>query len=191
VRFISNPSTGKQGFAIAEVAAGRGHRVVLVSGPVMLQPPAGVELVSVISAAEMAEVCKARFDACDAAILTAAVCDYRPPQRLAHKLQKKMEPFQIMLEPTEDIAAALGRAKGGRLLVGFAMNDADARRQAERKLHEKNCDVMVLNGLENVGADHGTVHCLLRDGGWQSAVTGSKHAIARHIVELVESMKRE
>jgi phosphopantothenoylcysteine decarboxylase/phosphopantothenate--cysteine ligase len=102
-----------------------------------------------------------------------------------------MEPFQIMLEPTEDIAAALGRAKGGRLLVGFAMNDADARRQAERKLHEKNCDVMVLNGLENVGADHGTVHCLLRDGGWQSAVTGSKHAIARHIVELVESMKRE
>ncbi len=186
VRFISNPSTGKQGYAIAEVAARRGYDVVLVSGPVQITAPTNVRAIQVTSAAEMAAACKAAFPRCCAAIMTAAVCDYRPPERLPHKLAKRQDTFTIALQPTEDIAATLGRIKDDRILIGFAMNDHEAEYHAERKLAAKNCDHIVLNGLANVGADTVSVRVLSRNGGWQPPFTGTKHDVAERVVDLVE-----
>jgi phosphopantothenoylcysteine decarboxylase/phosphopantothenate--cysteine ligase len=187
VRFISNPSSGKMGYAIARAAGQRGHQVTLVSGPVAIDPPRGVTFVSVTTAAEMAAACKRAFRAADVAVMTAAVCDYRPVQRSPRKLAKAPKPKRVLLEPTEDIAASLGRRKGRRLLIGFAMEDTkNARRKAERKLKKKNCDLIVLNGIENVGSDDAVVELYTPGEGWSRTMRGSKAAIARRLVQLIE-----
>lgn len=188
VRFISNPSSGKMGYAIAREAARRGHDVTLISGPVSIRPPAGVRLVKVTTAAEMATACKRAFRDADAAIMTAAVCDYRPVERLAYKRPKHTTQFRLALEPTEDIAASLGRRKGRRLLIGFAMEDHDPRAHAERKLQKKNCDLIVLNGPENVGSDAATVELFSPVAGWSTPIRGSKSQVARRLVRAVEAM---
>jgi len=188
VRFISNPSSGKMGYAIAREAARHGHAVTLVTGPVAIRAPKGVNVVHVVSAAEMARACKRAFRDADAAIMTAAVCDYRPAQAAKQKLEKKAQSRRVLLEPTEDIAAALGRRKGKRLLVGFAMQDHDPYRLAERKLYKKNCDLIVLNGPENVGSNRAVVELFSPDTGWSKPVHGSKASVARRLVQIVESM---
>lgn len=186
VRFISNPSSGKMGYAIAREAARRGHEVTLVSGPVALAPPKGVKLVPVITAAEMARACKRAFLKADVAVMTAAVCDYRPAEPAKQKLAKQACPKRVLLEPTEDIAAALGRKKGCRILVAFAMEDHDAHRRAERKLAKKNCDLIVLNGPENIGSDRAIVEMFTRETGWSKPIRGSKPTIARQLVRTIE-----
>lgn len=189
VRFISNPSSGKMGYAIARAAAQRGHQVTLVSGPVALDPPKNVTFISVTTAAEMAAACKRAFRSADVAVMTAAVCDYRPVQRSPHKLAKKASSKRVTLEPTEDIAAALGKRKGRRLLIGFAMEDtAGAHRKAERKLKKKNCDLIVLNGIENVGSDEALIELYTPIEGWSRPTRGSKAAIARRLIQLIEKM---
>jgi phosphopantothenoylcysteine decarboxylase/phosphopantothenate--cysteine ligase len=188
VRFISNPSSGKMGYAIAYEAARRGHKVTLVSGPVSLAPPKKVEIVSVVSAAEMAKACKGAFVGADVAVMTAAVCDYRPKQRAGHKIEKKARTKRVVLEPTEDIATSLGRRKGGQILVGFAMEDHDPYRHAERKLTRKRCDLMVLNGPENVGSDRAVVELFTLAEGWSEPIKGSKRAVARRLIKVIESM---
>lgn len=176
------------GYAVASEAAMRGHDVILVSGPVALTPPVGVRVVSVVSAAEMYEHSCAAFEACDAAVMTAAVCDYRPSRRLEHKLKKRGRPRPITLVPTRDIAADLGRIKGDRVLVGFAMEDHDHHANAEMKLHKKRCDAMVLNGIANVGGDHAEVEILRASGGWSQPTRGTKAKIASLVVDLVEGL---
>ncbi len=188
VRFISNPSSGKMGYAIAREAATRGHRVTLVSGPVMLEAPRGVKVIAVTTAAEMAAACKAAFRRADAAVMTAAVCDYRPVERHRFKLAKSNKPKRVLLEPTEDIAATLGRRKGRRLLVGFAMEDADGHRKAERKLRRKNCDFIVLNGAENIGGDGAVVEIFTAASGWSEPIRGTKRSVARRLVRKLEDM---
>jgi len=188
VRFISNPSSGRMGYAIAAAARARGHSVVLVSGPVSLRPPADVECVHVVSAAEMARACKRAFPDCDVAILTAAVCDYRPARRLPRKLKKQAQARTVLLEPTEDICATLGRRKGRRILIGFAMEDHAVHRHAEQKLRRKRCDAVVLNGPENVGGTTATIEVLLADGRWLPSISGTKRALATRIVRLAERL---
>ncbi len=188
VRFISNPSTGKQGFALARAARDRGHQVVLVAGPVDLPDEPGVKMIRVVTAAEMAHACKAEFEHCDAAILTAAVCDYRPRERLSHKRAKNDAPLQVHLEPTEDICTALGQMKGNRVVIGFAMDDHQAERRAEAKLKRKNCDVIVANGPKNIGSDRVTIRILHRQEGWFEPLSGSKQAIARHVISVLERL---
>jgi phosphopantothenoylcysteine decarboxylase/phosphopantothenate--cysteine ligase len=188
VRFISNPSSGRMGYAIARQAARRGHEVTLVSGPVSLAEPAGVKVVQVTTAAEMAEACKRAFRGADVAVMTAAVCDYRPADRLEQKLAKSNRRRRVVLEPTEDIASSLGTAKGRRLLVGFAMEDHDARAHAEAKCARKNCDLIVLNGPGNVGGDRAEVEFFTPDGGWSEPVRGTKAAVAQRLVRMIETM---
>ena len=108
VRFISNPSSGKMGYAIATAAIERGHDVVLVSGPVALPDPKGADVTRVTSAREMLEACVSALDGCDAVIMTAAVCDYRPSRQLDHKLKKHHRVRPIHLQPTEDILPYVG-----------------------------------------------------------------------------------
>jgi phosphopantothenoylcysteine decarboxylase / phosphopantothenate---cysteine ligase len=188
VRFISNPSSGKMGFAIAQEARHRGHDVILVAGPVSLADPPGVRTVHVTSAAEMLEACCDVFESCDAAIMTAAVCDYKPSRRIHHKLQKRATPRAITLSPTRDIAAHLGSIKGGRVLIGFAMEDHDHHAHAEQKLRRKNCDAIVLNGKENVGTDDATVEILHAGQPWEKPFSASKSCIATRVVSIVEEI---
>ena len=190
VRFISNPSSGRMGYALAAAAAARGHETVLVSGPVALERPRGVERVSVVSAEEMFEACCSRFADVDAAIMTAAVCDYRPARMLRHKLQKQHRVRHITLNPTRDICAHLGSIKGDRVVIGFAMEDHDHKAHAEAKLARKRCDAIVLNGPENVAADRATVEVLTGDGVWSPPMTGSKARLADRLVELTERLHR-
>lgn len=191
VRFISNPSSGKMGYALAAAALRRGHAVTLVSGPVALAPPAGAKVVRVETAAQMAAASKRAFREADAAILTAAVCDYRPATRLHKKLKKSAEPLRLLLEPTEDIAASLGRRKGRRITIGFAMEDHDHRAHAVAKLARKRCDAVVLNGPENVGADRASVEVLIAAQGWQPGWQGTKRQVAGRIIRLLERLAAE
>lgn len=190
VRFLSNPSTGKMGYAIAEAAARRGHHVTLISGPVDLLPPGGTETIHVITASEMAKATKRAFRDADAAILTAAVCDYRPRRQAKQKMAKKARPKSVVLIPTEDIAAALGRIKGRRITIAFALEDRNGRANAERKMRRKNCDAIVLNGPGNVGSDRARVEFLLRGARWEPWALRSKRQIAERLVKTLESIMR-
>ena len=188
VRFISNPSTGKMGYAIAEAAAAAGHRVTLISGPVALAAPEGVKTVPVMTAAEMATATVRAFAKADGAILVAAVCDYRPATRAARKLPKSDRPRSVILVPTEDIAAGLGRIKGHRVTIAFALEDHAARSHAEQKLLRKNCDAIVLNSPGSVGSDTARVEFLVRGGTWKRWPVASKGRLAVRIVREMERL---
>src|SRR5207253_1383407 len=120
VRFVGNHSSGRMGFAVAAEAARRGARVVLVAGPVSLEPPSGVEVVRVQTASEMSAVVGSRFRECDAVVMAAAVADFRPAAPRDDKIKKEGGPPRLDLEPTEDILAGLGKRKERQVLVGFA-----------------------------------------------------------------------
>ncbi len=154
VRFWSNRSSGKMGYALAAAAAARGWLVTLVSGPVALAAPAGVEVVRVESAAEMAEAVKSRAPAMDAVIMAAAVADYRPVETFAGKMKKMPGKLVVEFERTEDILASLGQVKRpGQTLVGFAAETDDLLANAAGKLERKNLDWIVANDIG--GADRG------------------------------------
>lgn len=188
VRFLSNPSSGRFGYAIATEAARRGHRVLLVSGPVELPDPPGVDVVRVVSAHAMDRAATALFAECQAAIMAAAVCDFRPAKRDDQKIPKGKRSRTLVLVPTEDIAAHLGRIKDDRVVVGFALEDHDHQRHAEEKLQRKNCDAIILNSLSNIGTDEGEVRFLLAQGGWQPPIRGTKQEMAGAIVEMTENL---
>lgn len=189
VRYLSNPSSGKMGFAVARAAARRGHRVTLVAGPVALADPAGVEVIRVTTGREMSAAAKRAFQSADAAIFVAAVCDYRPLRRATKKLPKNGDGLTIELRPTEDIAAALGRRKGDRITVAFALEDHNGREKAERKMHEKRADAVLLNGPSNIGSDRAVFEYLERGGEWTVWPALRKSQVASRIVRSVESIQ--
>jgi phosphopantothenoylcysteine decarboxylase/phosphopantothenate--cysteine ligase len=147
VRFISNRSSGKMGFAIAAALAGRGHRVTLIAGPVGLETPAGVERIDVISAADMARAVQDAFAGCDALIMAAAVADWRPARVSETKLKKQDMAAMIQLERTDDILMLVKPLRQHQVVVGFAAETADPRPEARRKLHAKGLDLVVANDL--------------------------------------------
>ena len=152
VRFLSNRSTGKMGFAIAQAAAERGHRVALVAGPVSLPTPAGVERVDVVSARDMLAAVERLLPAQDALVMTAAVADWRPARVSETKLKKSdMRPV-IELEPNPDILKTLRPLKGARLFVGFAAETGDPLAEAQRKLASKGLDLIVANDVTQADA---------------------------------------
>ena len=145
VRYISNRSSGKMGYALAEAAALRGARVILVSGPVNIEPPFGVKVVHVETAVEMRNEVFAHLDSADIVIKAAAVADFHLTKVPEHKVKKTAARISLELDPTPDILAELGRKKGNRLLVGFAAETQNLRQEARRKLETKNCDMVVGN----------------------------------------------
>ncbi len=158
VRFLSNPSTGKMGFAVARQAARRGATVTLVTGPVSLATPQGVTRVDVGSAAEMKAALDARFDSCALLVMTAAVADFRPADEYAHKLHKSEmgDSPAIPLERTDDILAGLAARRAHQVLVGFAMETENLVASARDKLERKGLDLIVANHLRTEGAGFGT-----------------------------------
>ena len=154
VRFIGNYSSGKMGFAIAEECARRGAKVTLIAGPVSLPlPHPSVERIDVESAREMCDAAIAQFPSCDAAVLCAAVADYRPKVQAGRKIKHTGEGMTLELEANPDIAYTLGRMKGeGQVMAGFALETNDGEENARKKLEKKNLDFIVLNSLEDKGA---------------------------------------
>ncbi|RKW60906.1 MAG: bifunctional phosphopantothenoylcysteine decarboxylase/phosphopantothenate--cysteine ligase CoaBC, partial [Prevotella sp.] len=148
VRFIGNYSSGKMGFALAEECSRRGADVVLVAGPVSLQSSAAIRRIDVESADEMHAACLAEFAHADAAILCAAVADFKPAAVAAQKIKREGDGLTLKLAATHDIAAALGREKkGNQVLVGFALETNNEETNAQKKLESKNLDFIVLNSL--------------------------------------------
>lgn len=145
VRFISNRSSGKMGYAVAEAAASRGARVILVSGPVALAPPEGAALIHVQTAAEMYQAVMEQMDAATIIVKTAAVADYHVADVPRQKVKKTAMRLSLELDPTPDILAELGRRKRDQLLIGFAAETEDMVPEARRKMKSKNCDMVVAN----------------------------------------------
>jgi phosphopantothenoylcysteine decarboxylase / phosphopantothenate---cysteine ligase len=168
VRFISNRSSGKMGYAVAEAAAKRGAKVILVSGSVNLETPAGVERIDVRNAEEMRRAVVERFAGASIAVLAAAVADYRPAQPRAEKIKKGSTPLAISLEPTTDILAEVAKNKANRIVVGFAAETDHVAENARKKLASKNADLIVANDVTAEGAgfdrDTNVVTLLSRDG---------------------------
>ena len=152
VRFFSNPSTGRMGYALARAARDRGAEVILVSGPVALRAPGGVRLVRVESANEMRREVLRWCGRADVVIMAAAVADYRPAKRLSRKMKKGSRQINVPMARTGDILAELGRKKGNGILVGFAAETGAPVREASRKLREKNLDMIVANDISRPGA---------------------------------------
>jgi len=168
VRYLTNRSSGKMGYAVAEAAARRGAKVLLVSGPTSLEAPAGVELVSVRTAEEMHRAVTGRFAECSIAILAAAVADYRPVEKHPQKMKRSKSTLTLQLEPTRDILADVAKVRGERLVVGFAAETDHVAENARKKLTAKNADMIVANDVTAEGAgfdlDTNVVTLFARDG---------------------------
>ncbi len=195
VRYLGNHSSGKMGYALAEELAGRGAVVHLVSGPTHLQPgsSSGIHLVRVTSSEEMLQACMKYYPECDAAIMAAAVSDFKPAIQHPRKIKKNKpgSPLQLELQPTTDILARMGKEKKKQLLVGFALETDQEETNALKKLNEKNLDLIVLNSLRDEGAGfaHDTNKITIMDNkqGIFRYPLQSKQKAAADIVNMVES----
>jgi phosphopantothenoylcysteine decarboxylase/phosphopantothenate--cysteine ligase len=189
VRFISNHSSGKMGYALAKGAQRRGARVILVSGPANLTPPYGVELMLVESACEMQAAVMEQAGDCTAIIKAAAVADYRPRERSGEKIKKKDAELSLELVKTPDILAGLGALEKRPLLVGFAAETGNLDEFAARKLKEKNADIIVANDVSQPDAgfnvDTNRARLLFRDGRNLEYPLMSKEALAAVILDHI------
>lgn len=187
VRYISNHSTGKMGYAVARAAMLRGADVTLVSGVTALQPPEGVKVVPVISAADMAQAVKAAASEQDIIIKAAAVADYRPRVTADEKLKKQDDDLSVELERTEDILAWLGaHRREGQILCGFSMETEHLLENSRAKLEKKKIDMMVANNLRQEGAGFGTdtnVVTLLTKEGTEELPLLSKEEVADRLLD--------
>lgn len=190
VRFISNHSSGKMGYAIAGELAARGAEVTLITGRTALSTPRGVRRVDVLSAAEMYTEAVRAYAEADGGVMCAAVADYTPAEVAQTKIKKHDGGMTITLRRTQDIAAELGRQKGDRLLVGFALETDDEEAHAEEKLRKKNFDFIVLNSLRDAGAgfrgDTNKVTFIDRAGREELPLL-SKREVARRIADKIET----
>ena len=187
VRYLSNDSSGKMGFAIAAAAVAAGHEVTLIAGPVVLETPKGVKRIDVESAREMLAEMRSAFPECDTLFMAAAVCDFRPARRLRGKWRKKdvgQERASLELIPNPDILGSITRRKGDRLVVGFALETSDGLRRATEKLERKRMDYVVLNGPSALNAAKTSVKILGRDGSQRDLVGRTKSAVAKVLVGL-------
>jgi phosphopantothenoylcysteine decarboxylase/phosphopantothenate--cysteine ligase len=186
VRFLSNRSSGKMGYALARAARQRGAEVALVSGPTALDSPTGVTTIPVRSAEEMHTVVWQLFPQMDMVIKAAAVADFRPAEGSREKIKKSGKPVTLSLVPTEDILARLGAAKKRQILVGFSAETADLLEHARRKMARKNLDLIVANDVSAgiFGSDTSTVHILGPSGDIVTLENRPKLEIAHRILDL-------
>lgn len=188
VRFISNASSGRMGYALSEAALKAGHNVTLISAS-DTQPPIGVDFVGVESAAEMFKAVKKFFNKCDCLIMAAAVSDYTPVKKSKMKIKKSKRDLVIRLKPTVDILAWAGRNKRKeQFVVGFALEDKDLQRKAQKKLKEKNLDMIVANKFEAIGAGKSTVIFKAANSRWQKVEYTDKATIAKKIIKVIEKL---
>ncbi|NLG44601.1 MAG: phosphopantothenoylcysteine decarboxylase [Phycisphaerae bacterium] len=189
VRYISNDSSGRMGFALAAAAVERGMRVTLIHGPVNLEEPAGVRAVPVVSAAQMLAECQRRWPEHDVLIMAAAVADYTPRRPAAFKRKKSRADLVLKLKATVDILRELAARRGPKqVVIGFALEDRAGRRNAERKLRQKRLDAIVLNRPEAIGARRSAVDVLVAGQGWRELGPQAKNRHARKILRIAEEI---
>jgi len=194
VRFISNNSTGKMGYAIARQAALRGAKVYLVSGPTILDTPIGVERYNVISAEEMYSKVMELFPKCDIVIKAAAVADYAPMTAYSQKVKKSGNQLELKLKKNPDILYELGKIKGDKILVGFAMETENLVENAAEKVKKKNLDFIAANDLNEAGAgfaaETNAVKLIDREGNIENIPLKMKDEIADIILDRIANLKR-
>jgi phosphopantothenoylcysteine decarboxylase/phosphopantothenate--cysteine ligase len=193
VRYLSNRSSGKMGYALARTALRRGADVALISGPTELEPPAGARLIPVTTAVEMRQAVLQEFPWCSAVIMAAAVSDYRPVNFANRKIKRGKGPIELRLEPNPDILTELGANKNGKVLVGFAAETEDLIANAEKKLREKNLDIVVANNVTEEGSgfdvDTDVATILDRSGAVRSLPLMSKDELAEQIIDHILAVR--
>ena len=193
VRYISNRSSGKMGYAIAEAALDAGHDVILISGPVNLAPPRDAKFISVSTSDEMFEAVHRHEGASDVCVLCAAVADYKPAQVSPVKIKKRADGISIELVPTRDILKSLGRQHAREfLLVGFAAETDHLEANAAKKLREKNCDIIVANDARiAMETDENELLILFRDGETKKISRSSKKILARELMKILQNSQQK
>jgi len=194
VRYLSNRSSGKMGYAVAEAAQRRGARTVLVSGPTTLKPPEGVELLPVTTAAEMRQAVLAQWPAATVLVKAAAVADFRPRQHASQKIRKTGKELTMVLEPTEDILSEVAKQKGSRIVVGFAAETEDLVAHAQGKLRSKDLDLIVANDITDpnsgFGVDTNRVTLIDRELRVEELPLLTKYEVGHRILDRVRAMFR-
>lgn len=189
VRYLSNRSSGKMGYAIAAAALEEKHEVTLVSGPVAISAPIRADLVRVTTGEEMFVALKERIAACDVFVMCAAVCDYRPAKYSAQKMKKTGGEMSLALVPTRDILASLTNPKPRCFVVGFAAETENLEANAKRKLEEKNCDLLIANDVSRadigMDAEENELTIFFRDGTRQKLPREKKTQLARNLLKII------
>ena len=191
VRFLSNRSSGKMGYAIAEAALAKNHEVTLISGPVSIAPPRGAKLIAITTSDELWAAVHRAIGDCDVLVMCAAVADYKPAAVAARKMKKRKNPFALKLVPTRDILASLPKRRR-YLVVGFAAETHDLKIHARKKLRAKNCDAIVANDVSGnetgMESDENEVAIFFRNGESETISRASKKIIARELVKIIAKM---
>ncbi len=197
VRFISNASTGKMGYALARAALARRHTVTLITAPTCLKAPSRSETIHVDTSGDMFQALKTHYPECDCLVMAAAVSDYSVLRPAKMKMKKDCAPLTLELEPTQDILQWAGQHKGcagrsgkdrTRLVVGFALEDENVRERAEKKLRDKHLDMIVANTPAAIGADQSALQIKVRDQEWLDFPLGDKTLHAKRIIRLISSV---
>jgi phosphopantothenoylcysteine decarboxylase/phosphopantothenate--cysteine ligase len=193
VRYISNASTGRMGYALARAAIKAGHAVTLVTAPTSLRPPKEATVINVVTSEEMFKAVKAAFVKCDCLFMAAAVSDYKPAARSKTKIKikKAQAALSLDLKPTRDILKWAGRNKTkGQTVVGFALEDTDILANAEQKLKSKKLDMIVANAPAAIGADRSTLHIKTKTTDWQTLPNQTKSTSAKKVLVAIEQQRR-
>ncbi len=189
VRFISNPSSGKMGWAIAESAKNKGWDTTLVLGPSVLPNIDGIKMERVVSAQDMLEVCQKYFEECDILIMSAAVSDVRPKNKIDHKAKKNEIDLNPILERTPDILLTLSKNKGNKVLIGFAAETQNVLAYAKSKLEQKNLDAIVANNVGNstggFASDDNQIDVILKDGNLIQFPQATKKELADKLIDFL------
>ncbi|MEX0611810.1 MAG: phosphopantothenoylcysteine decarboxylase [Pirellulales bacterium] len=186
VRYLTNASSGRMGRALAEAALALGHEVVVVSGPVEIEYPEPATVVSIVSTEEMLAAAAVEFERCDGLIGAAAPCDYRPVWVESHKINKTGQPIDLHLIETDDVVATLGAKKGGRWVVGFALETEDHRLRALAKLKKKFCDLIVTNSPAAISSPDNEVEVITPNGEVIATIAGKKETVAHRILDIIQ-----
>jgi phosphopantothenoylcysteine decarboxylase/phosphopantothenate--cysteine ligase len=192
VRFISNRSSGKMGYAIAEAALAQGNDVTLISGPAAIAPPARAKFVSITTSDELHDAVQRALPTCDVLVMCAAVSDYKPAAVSPRKMKKRNAPFALRLIATRDILASLPKNNRQFLVVGFAAETHDLKINAREKLVRKNCDLIVANDVSGkdsgMESDENEIVILFRNGETKKLSRAPKKNIARELVKIISKM---
>jgi phosphopantothenoylcysteine decarboxylase/phosphopantothenate--cysteine ligase len=189
VRFISNASSGRMGYALARAALKAGHTVTLITTPTSLRIPNDAIVVRVETTVQMFEAVKKHFRRCDCLIMAAAVADYTPARPAKTKIKKTDKTISLKLKPTPDILKWAGKhKKKDRIVVGFALEDKTLRIRAEKKMKDKNLDMIIANSPRAIGAGHSSVQIKTSDLPWIKIQNATKSIIAKKIICLVEEL---
>lgn len=188
VRFITNASSGRMGYALASAAVKAGHKVTLITTPVDQQPPKEAKIVKVETTAQMFKAVQQQFSRCDCLIMAAAVADYTPFKKAKSKIKKTGKSLTIKLKPTTDILKWTGiHKKKNQIVVGFALEDKAVRTRAEKKLREKNLDMIIANRPNAIGSSKSTVYIKTTSSSWTKIENASKTTIARRIIQRLDN----